>query len=105
MALLLRLSGHQVHVCYSGEQALEAIQGFTPEVVLLDIGMPELDGHQTCRLIRQQPGGQTMVVIALTGYFQEEIKYQTEPTCFDGHLVKPADVASLNALLETLLPQ
>ncbi|MBO0953200.1 response regulator [Fibrella sp. HMF5405] len=82
---------------------MEAADALQPAVILLDIGMPELDGYATCRLIREQPWGGAVVVIALTGYGQQQDRQQTKEAGFDGHLVKPVDVEELLNMLTDLL--
>ncbi len=103
-AMLLELTGHTVEVRYSGEQAVEAAEELQPEVVLLDIGMPGLDGYETARLIRRQPWGRHLMLIALTGYGQADDKRRSQEAGFDGHLVKPVEVEALTQLLESLTP-
>jgi CheY-like chemotaxis protein len=73
-----------------------------PEVVLLDIGMPKLNGYDACRRIRQQPWGQEMFLIALTGWGQDEDRRRTEEAGFNFHIVKPVDPAVLMKLLASL---
>jgi PAS domain S-box-containing protein len=99
LALLLRLGGNEVQTAYDGLAALEAAERFRPDVVLLDIRMPKLNGYDACRRIREQPWGKDMVLIALTGWGQEEDQRRTEEAGFDSHLVKPVDPAALNKLL------
>ncbi|UHG94615.1 CheR family methyltransferase [Spirosoma oryzicola] len=103
-AMLLELSGYPVDVRYSGEQAIEAVQQVKPEVVLLDIGMPGLDGFETARKIRQQKWGRSLILIAMTGYGQAEDKRRSQEAGFDGHLVKPVELESLIQLLASLPP-
>ncbi|WP_375444788.1 PAS domain S-box protein [uncultured Fibrella sp.] len=102
LAMLLKLKKHEVHVRYSGREAIEAAETLKPEIVLLDISMPELDGYQTAMLIRQQPWGSSLVLIALTGYGQEEDRRRSFEAGFDGHLVKPVDLATLLQLMSSL---
>jgi PAS domain S-box-containing protein len=99
LALLLQLGGNEVHTAYDGLAALEAAERLRPDVVLLDIRMPKLNGYDTCRRIREQPWGKGMMLIALTGWGQEEDQRRTEDAGFDSHLVKPVDPAALNELL------
>jgi len=75
---------------------------FLPDVVFLDIGMPMLDGHETAKLIRQQPWGQQMVLVALTGWGQSEDRRRSKEAGFNHHLVKPADPAVVEKLLLAL---
>ena len=103
LAMLLQLTGHEVFVTHDGRSALEAVELRRPDVVLLDIGLPSLNGHDVCRWIRQQPWGKTTVIIALTGWGQEEDRRRSQEAGFDGHLVKPVDHGRLLALLESLM--
>ncbi|QJD79420.1 ATP-binding protein [Spirosoma rhododendri] len=103
LAMLLKLNGYEAHSRTSGRSGIEAAQQLQPAAILLDIGMPELDGYATCRLIREQAWGQAMVVIAITGYGQEEDRQRTREAGFDGHLVKPVDLGALTILLTDLL--
>jgi PAS domain S-box-containing protein len=103
LAMLLELTGHEVFVAHDGQSALDAVERQRPGVVLLDIGLPGLSGHDVCRRIRQQPWGKTTVIIALTGWGQEEDRRRSQAAGFDGHLVKPVDHAHLLALLESLI--
>ena len=103
LAMLLRLKGYEAHSCTSGRAGIEAAQALQPSAILLDIGMPDLDGYATLRLIREQVWGRDMVIIALTGYGQEEDRQRTREAGFNGHLVKPVDLALLTKLLTDLL--
>ena len=84
---------------HDGQQAVEAADAFRPDVVLLDIGMPRLNGYEAARRIREQPWGREMLLVALTGWGQEEDKRLAEDAGFDHHLVKPAEPAELQRLL------
>ena len=77
---------------------------FAPDVILLDIGMPRLNGYDACRRIREQPGGKDAVIVALTGWGQEEDKRRSQEAGFSGHLVKPVEPAALEKLLAELKP-
>jgi PAS domain S-box-containing protein len=99
LAMLLEITGNQTFVAHDGEAAVEAIEKHRPEVVLLDIGLPKLDGHEVCRRVREQPWGKDIVVIALTGWGQEDDRRQSEEAGFNGHLVKPVDYDKLLKLL------
>ena len=103
LALLLKMKGYEVHTCNSGRSGLEAAQSLQPAAILLDISMPEMDGYETCRLLRQQSWGVGMRLIALTGYGQAEDRQRTKEVGFDGHLVKPVDLEALTKLLTNLL--
>jgi PAS domain S-box-containing protein len=99
LAMLLQLTGNETFTAYEGHSAFEAAERHRPEVVLLDIGLPGLNGYEVCRLIRDQTWGKPMVVIALTGWGQDEDRRKSSAAGFDGHLVKPVNYAALMALL------
>lgn len=103
LGMLLNLKGYEAHTRTSGRSGLEAAERLQPGAILLDIGMPELDGYATCGLLREQTWGQAMVIIALTGYGQEEDRQRTREAGFDGHLVKPVDLGALLTMLTDLL--
>ena len=94
------LTGCSVRAAYGGEQALREVADFQPDVVLLDIGMPGLDGFETCRRIRTLPGGTDVVIAAVTGWGQEESRRQTRLAGFEAHLVKPVAPETLLALVD-----
>ena len=102
LSMLLHISGNETHIAHDGLQAVEAAERYRPDVVLLDIGLPQLNGYDVCRRIREQPWGKTMVLIALTGWGQEEDRRQSKDAGFDAHLVKPVDYGALMELLATL---
>jgi CheY-like chemotaxis protein/two-component sensor histidine kinase len=101
-AMLLRMSGHEVQVAYTGSAGLEAALAHQPEVVLLDIGLPEMDGYEVARRIRQHTEMRTIVRVALTGYGQESDRRRSEGAGFNYHMVKPVDPQKLQDLLETV---
>ena len=103
LAMLLRLKGYGVHTRTSGQAGLEAAQQLRPVAVLLDLGMPDMDGYETCRRLRQQAWGQQVPVIALTGYGQAEDRQRTQAVGFTAHLVKPVDLEGLLELLAQLV--
>ena len=103
MTMLLKLKGYEAHSRTSGRAGLEAADVLQPRAILLDIGMPDLDGYATCELLRAQTWGKDIVVIALTGYGQGEDRQRTQQAGFDAHLVKPVDVEALTELLTNLL--
>jgi signal transduction histidine kinase/ActR/RegA family two-component response regulator len=95
LALLLQLSGNQTQLAFDGVEAVEAAATFRPDVILMDIGMPKLNGYDAARRIREQPGGKEVVMLALTGWGQEEDRQKTADAGFDGHLVKPVEYEAL----------
>ena len=102
LATLLQLSGHEVYTAANGAMALEAAEQHRPEVALLDIGMPKLDGYEVARRIRAQPWGQRITLVALTGWGQESDRRRSQEAGFDSHLVKPLDLDKLTELLAAL---
>jgi signal transduction histidine kinase/CheY-like chemotaxis protein len=99
LAMLLRHSGHEVESASDGAEAVELAGRSKPDVVLLDVGLPGLDGYAVCRRIREQPWGKRMHIIALTGWGQDEDRRKTREAGFDDHLVKPVEFKSIQALL------
>jgi signal transduction histidine kinase len=99
LSLLLKLQGHEVHTAYDGLEAVAAAEKLTPDVILLDIGLPGLDGYETARRIREQQGLNGSLLVALTGWGQERDRLDAKEAGFDLHLVKPIDAAALNGLL------
>jgi two-component system, sensor histidine kinase len=99
---LLELLGAQVRVAYDGPAALKAFSTYQPEVVLLDIGMPGMDGFEVARRIRQRPESRDVTLIALTGWGQERDRCNSAAAGFDHHLVKPVDIDALQELLKAV---
>lgn len=99
LVMLLEVCGHEVATAFDGQQAIEATAQFRPDVVLLDISMPKLDGHDACRSIRQQPWGKDIKIFALTGLGGDDVLHKSRESGFTGHLVKPIDSAVLLRLL------
>ena len=102
LTILLRLAGHKTHTAYDGLEALEAAAAFRPDIVLLDIGLPKLNGFEVARKIREQPWGQAMVLVALTGWGQDEDRRRSLEAGFNHHLTKPIDPLALTDLLARL---
>ena len=99
LATLLRLLGHQVRVAYDGMAGLEAARVFRPQVALLDIGMPGIDGIELAKRLRREPEFDDMLMIALTGYGRDEDRRRSSEAGFNAHLVKPVDIAALNGMI------
>ena len=99
LAILLELLGNKVKQVNDGAAAVEAAASFRPQVALIDIGMPKLNGYQVCRQIRQQEGGMAMVIIAVTGWGQPEDRRKSADAGFNHHLVKPVNPSELTQLL------
>jgi CheY-like chemotaxis protein len=102
LSTVVRLLGNDVRMAGNGLEALELAQSWRPDAVLMDLGMPKLDGYDAARRIRQEPWGQDMLLIATTGWGQEEDKQRTRLAGFDHHLVKPVEPGVLQNLLADL---
>jgi CheY-like chemotaxis protein/two-component sensor histidine kinase len=98
LSLLLELKGHEVQQAYNGENAVQLAEQFRPQMVLLDLGMPKMNGYEACRQIRNHAWGAQMTLIAVTGWGQEDDRRKSTNAGFDGHLVKPVDPATLEEL-------
>ena len=104
LAEILRLIGHEVATADDGLDALAKFESFRPDVVMLDIGMPRLNGYEACRQLRQRTDGADVVVIAVTGWGQDEDRLRSQEAGFNLHLTKPVDPAAVEALLASLPP-
>ena len=102
LALLLRLEGHETHAVHDGLQALAVAEQLQPDVVLLDIGMPKMSGHDVCVALRRHPWGRRALILATTGWGQAEDRRKSEAAGFDAHLVKPVDPVELMRVLGSL---
>lgn len=99
LAMALEMDGHEVSTAHSGAAALDAIAAYRPDAVLLDIGMPGMDGYEVARRLRQEPALCQVTLVALTGYGQDEDRERTRSAGFDYHLVKPVDMDALREVL------
>jgi PAS domain S-box-containing protein len=99
LATMLRLLGHEIHATHDGLEAVEAAGAFRPDVVLLDIGLPTLNGYEAARRIREQPWGRQMVLVAISGWGQEEDKRRACQAGIDHHMTKPVTLADLERIL------
>jgi CheY-like chemotaxis protein/two-component sensor histidine kinase len=104
LVTLLRMFGHEVQMAHDGIAAVETAARFRPDVVLLDIGLPRLNGYEVAQRIRQEPWGPGVVLIALTGWGQEEDRRRSKDAGFNFHLVKPVDPDDLTKHLNDLAP-
>jgi CheY-like chemotaxis protein/two-component sensor histidine kinase len=104
MGIMLRMMGHETNMAYDGLEAVQAAATFRPEVVLLDIGLPKMNGYEAAQHIRKQPWGSGMALIALTGWGQEEDKRRALEAGFDHHLTKPVEAEALEKLLALIAP-
>ncbi len=102
LAMLLEIGGNETHLAHDGFEAIEAAERLRPDAVLLDIGLPRLNGYEVCRRLRQKPWGKELVLVALTGWGQDEDRQRSQDAGFDTHLVKPVDHSVLMQLLASL---
>jgi PAS domain S-box-containing protein len=99
LGMLLRMMGNEVHTAHDGLEAVGAAAAFHPDVILLDIGLPKMNGYEVARRIREQQSGQRVLLVALTGWGQEEDRRRTQEAGFDHHLTKPVEFNALEKLL------
>jgi CheY-like chemotaxis protein len=102
LGMLLEALGAQVRIAYGGAEALEEFASFQPEIVLLDIGMPDMDGYELAAAIRARPNGSGVMLVAITGWGQDGDRQRARHAGFDHHLTKPADPGALRSLLSSL---
>lgn len=102
LGMMLKMMGNDTRTAYDGEEAVAVTAEFRPDVILLDIGLPKLNGYEACRRIRAREGGERVVVIAQTGWGQDEDRQRTHDAGFDHHMVKPVDPTALMTLLAGL---
>lgn len=100
--MLLSLSGHEVQTAHDGQQASDKAETFKPQLILLDIGLPKMNGYEVCRAIRAKPAGSDIVLVALTGWGQAEDLRRSKEAGFNAHMVKPVDPGALMDLLASL---
>src|SRR4051812_11687052 len=100
LAAFLRLLGHRVEMAHDGFEAVTLAGQFRPEVILMDVGMPKLNGYGATQRIREQPWGRNILIIALTGWGQETDRERSQEARCDGHLVKPVDLGVLSKMLD-----
>ncbi|MEQ9407570.1 MAG: PAS domain S-box protein [Fuerstiella sp.] len=99
LSMMLRLMQHEIRTVHDGLAAMKTAAEFRPEIILLDIGMPQINGYEVCRHIREQPWSDGIVIVALTGWGQNEDRRRSAEAGFDHHLVKPVDLSVLDRLL------
>jgi CheY-like chemotaxis protein len=102
LALLLQIEGHEVSVVHDGRDAIAAFEKMRPDVALLDIGMPGLNGYEIARLIRRAPHGRNVTLVAITGWGQDNDKALATQAGFDHHFTKPVEPDTITALLARL---
>jgi CheY-like chemotaxis protein len=99
LAAIVRAMGGTAKTANNARDGIERVSDFAPDIILLDIGMSEMDGYEACRRIRQQPAGRTVTIVAVTGWGQERDKQRATEAGFDAHVTKPVDPAALERLL------
>lgn len=102
MSMLLEMWGHRVLYAYDGPTALETARKWQPEAVFLDIGLPGMDGYQVAERLRELPKGKDAILIAITGYGQEDDRRRSRRAGIDHHLVKPVAPDALRSLIDSL---
>ncbi len=98
--MMLEIMGNQARTAPDGLEALEIATAFQPNVIFLDIGMPKLNGYDAARRIRKEPWGKNIMLVALTGWGQEEDRRRSSEAGFDIHLVKPVDPKTIEKILQ-----
>lgn len=99
LGMLLEMMGHEVCIVHDGTEAVERAATFRPDIILLDLGMPQLNGYEACARIREQPSDKMTLIVALTGWTQEDKKQRSQQAGFDFHLIKPVELPALEKLL------
>jgi len=102
LAMLLRAQGHEAVTAHDGPSALAAAIDFRPHVALLDIGLPKMDGYAVAKTMRQQPGLEHVVLVAVTGYGAASDLQLSRDAGFDHHILKPADIAKVSEILSAV---
>ncbi len=104
LAMVLEFMGYQTRTAFDGIEAVEAAEEMKPDVVLLDIGLPRMNGYDAARKIRELPGGDAIYLIAVTGWGQDEDRRRSADSGFNLHMVKPVDPVAIEKLLAGLKP-
>lgn len=102
LAMMLSIMGHETRTAHDGESAVATAESFLPDVVLLDIGLPKLNGYEVAQRIRESAWGESMFLIAVTGWGQEEDRQRSSEVGLNVHMVKPVEPAALERLLAEL---
>ena len=102
LAMMLSIMGHETRTAHDGESAVATAESFLPDVILLDIGLPKLNGYEVAQRIRESDWGQSMFLIAVTGWGQEEDRQRSSEVGLNVHMVKPVEPAALERLLSEL---
>ena len=99
IGMLLKVHGHHVHLAHNGPEALRAAERFQPQVIILDIGLPGMNGYEVAKRLRQQPEFKSAMLVAVTGYGQEEDRRRSREAGFNFHLTKPVEPDDLRRLI------
>lgn len=99
LAMLLKISGYETQTAGDGASAIESTADFKPEVILLDIGLPDMSGYDVCKQLRQQTLDPRPKIVAVTGWSADDVQDRGGEDCFDGHLAKPVDFKTLQGLI------
>lgn len=102
MGMMLSMMGHETRTAHDGEAAVSTAEAFRPHVVLLDIGLPKLNGYEVAQRIRQEKWGESMFLVAVTGWGQDEDRQRSEDVGMNLHMVKPVEPTALDRLLAEL---
>jgi PAS domain S-box-containing protein len=103
LGMVIKMMGHELVIAHDGQEAVTLAEAHRPDLVLMDLGMPRMNGYEAVRSIRQQPWGKSMTIVALSGWGQHEDKRRTREAGFDHHLVKPIDPDTLQGVLNKAL--
>lgn len=99
LSLLLQSRGHDTRIAIQGEEAITIADTFQPTCVLLDLGLPGIDGYEVARRLRERPYGRELILVALTGWAGKEVRSKAAAAGFDYHLVKPVDLGELEHIV------
>jgi CheY-like chemotaxis protein len=105
LSLLLQTRGHETRISTDGEEAIALADDFRPDCVVLDLGLPRMDGYEVARQLRQRPYGGDIVLVALTGWAGKDIRSKAAEAGFDYHLVKPVNWEELEKIVESAVRQ
>ena len=105
LSLLLRAKGYETRVSTDGEEAIETADQFLPDVVVLDLGLPRMDGYELARRLRARTYGSGLVLVALTGWAGKDVRSKAAEAGFDYHLVKPVNWEELERIVESHVPR
>jgi CheY-like chemotaxis protein len=102
LAMLVQVMGHEAATAHDGMAAIEAVDRFRPDLILLDIGLPKLDGFEVAEQLRARPDGDALFLVAITGWARDEEKQRAKSVGFDEHMTKPVDPNRLETLIRSI---